>query len=171
MGAQPRGSPFVVSVPWGSIPRPWGMWFSLLQQLRRGIVTHAPLPEHLRRGRLGEQVARRHLETRGLRFLTANYQSRRGEIDLIFRDDNCLVFVEVKTRSSEDWARPAASVGAAKRRRLSLTAEDYLRCLKDRRVPSRFDVVEVLLEGGAVREVRHVINAFPWDPSPVHRFR
>lgn len=98
-----------------------------------------------------------------MRFLLANFRSRHGEIDLILRDEDCLVFVEVKTRSSEDWTRPAAAVNARKRRLLSLTAEDYLRRLENRRVKSRFDVVEVLLHGGEVGEVRHLINAFPSD--------
>jgi len=129
------------------------------------------VPEHLRRGRLGEAAARRHLQDRGLKFLAANFQSRHGEIDLILRDGDCLVFVEVKTRSSEEWVRPAAAVNAAKRRRLSLTAEDYLRQLPDRRVASRFDVAEVLLTDGEVRDIRHIINAFPSDPRPVRRFR
>ena len=50
---------------------------------------------------------RNHLRRRGLEFLTANFRSKRGEIDLVFREGDCLVFVEVKTRSSEDWVRPA----------------------------------------------------------------
>src|SRR5947209_1320408 len=78
-----------------------------------------------RHGELGERVARKHLRGLGLKFLTANFRSKRGEIDLVFRDGDCLVFVEVKTRSSEDWVRPAASVNADKRRRLSQTALDY----------------------------------------------
>lgn len=121
------------------------------------------LPEHLRRGRLGEAAAKRELERHGLKFLTANFRSEHGEIDLVFRDSDCLVFVEVKARSSEDWVRPAAAVDARKRRLLSLTAEDYLRKLADRRVKWRFDVVEVLLADGEVREVRHVVNAFVGD--------
>ena len=60
-------------------------------------------PLHLQRGALGERAARKHLARHGLKFLTANFRSARGEIDLIFRDQDCLVFVEVKTRSSEDW--------------------------------------------------------------------
>jgi putative endonuclease len=70
------------------------------------------------------------------------------------------VFVEVKTRSSEDWTRPAAAVDARKRRLLSQTALDYLRLLKQPQVKIRFDIVEVLLEAGAVREVRHLPNTF-----------
>jgi len=120
-------------------------------------------PVHLQRGILGEHAARMHLEQDGLKFLTANFRSDHGEIDLIFRDGDCLVFVEVKTRSSEEWTRPAAAVDARKRRLLSLTAEDYLRKLEDRRVKWRFDIVEVLLADGVVSEVRHVVHAFVGD--------
>src|ERR1700689_5984530 len=84
-------------------------------------------PEHLRRGELGERAAKKYLQKQGLKFLAANFRSARGEIDLIFRDDDCLAFVEVKTRSSEDWSRPAAAVNAERRRRLSQCALDYLR--------------------------------------------
>jgi putative endonuclease len=118
-------------------------------------------PEHLRRGALGEKAAKQHLQQRGLKFLTANFRSERGEIDLIFRDVDCLVFVEVKTRSSEEWTRPAAAVNARKKRLLSQTALDYLRRLKNPQVKIRFDIVEVLLKDGAVNEVRHLPNTFP----------
>ena len=118
------------------------------------------LPLHLRRGQLGERVAKKHLQRLGLKFLTANYRSERGEIDLIFRERDCLVFVEVKTRSSEDWTRPAAAVNAAKRERLSRTALDYLKLLRHPQVKFRFDIVEVLLNDDAVREVRHLPNTF-----------
>ncbi len=129
----------------------------------------ADLPEHLRRGQLGEAAARRELERAGLKFLAANYRSAHGELDLVFRDGDCLAFVEVKTRSSEDWVRPAAAVDARKRRALSLTAEDYRRQLRDPRVKWRFDVVEVLLADGEVREVRHVVKAFVGDTRKVRR--
>jgi len=117
-------------------------------------------PEHLRRGRLGERAAKNYLRRQGLKFLTANFRSDRGEIDLVFRESDCLVFVEVKTRSSEDWTRPASAVDARKRRLLSQTALDYLRRLKNPAVKIRFDIVEVLLADGAVREVRHLPNTF-----------
>ena len=115
---------------------------------------------NLQRGELGERAARKHLRGLGLKFLTANYRSKRGEIDLVFRDGDCLVFVEVKARSSEDWVRPAASVDARKRRLLSQTALDYLKLLKQPPVKIRFDIVEVLLSDGAVREIRHLPNTF-----------
>ncbi len=117
-------------------------------------------PEHLRRGRAGEEAARHHLQRLGLKYLTANFRSDRGEIDLVFRDGDCLVFVEVKTRTSGGWVRPAGAVNARKRRLLSMTALDYLKRLPDRRVSIRFDIVEVLLNDGQVTEVRHLPNAF-----------
>jgi putative endonuclease len=120
-------------------------------------------PLHLRHGRLGEQAAKRHLRRLGLRFLTANYAARRGEIDLIFRDRDCLVFVEVKTRSSEEWTRPAAAVDRERRQRLTRAALDYLALLKKPPVKVRFDIVEVLLQESRVREVRHLPNAFPME--------
>ena len=117
-------------------------------------------PEHLRRGTSGERAAKKHLQKNGLKFLAANFRSARGEIDLIFRDGDCLAFVEVKTRSSEDWARPASAVNAGRRRRLSQCALDYLRLLKNPEVKIRFDIVEVLLADGEVREIRHLPDTF-----------
>ncbi len=119
------------------------------------------LPVHLEKGRLGERAAKRFLRRHGMKFLTANFRSPRGEIDLIFRDRDCLVFVEVKTRSREDWVRPAAAVNARKRRLLSKAALDYLQRLNHPPVKIRFDIVEVLLSADAlVREVRHLPNTF-----------
>ena len=119
---------------------------------------------HLRHGRVGESAARKHLQRLGLKFLTANFRSKRGEIDLVLRDQDCLVFVEVKTRSSEAWTRPAAAVNARKRGLLSKTALDYLRLIDNPQVRVRFDVVEVLLIDGEVREIRHLPNTFAMTP-------
>jgi putative endonuclease len=120
----------------------------------------ALLPLHLKRGDLGEKAAKKHLRRLGLKFLTANYRSPRGEVDLIFRDRDCLVFIEVKTRSSEEWTRPAAAVDQEKKRLLSQAALDYLRLLKSPQIKMRFDIVEVLLSAGAVDQIRHLPNAF-----------
>jgi putative endonuclease len=132
---------------------------NLFAKLKAGFTVKTE-PEHLRRGRLGEQAARKFCRRAGLKFLAANFRSERGEIDLVFRDADCLVFVEVKTRSSEEWTRPAAAVDARKRRLLSQTALDYLRALKHPAVKLRFDIVEVLLTDGVVREIRHLPNTF-----------
>ncbi len=131
-------------------------FFEKLKSLFVGQVQ----PEHLRRGELGERAAKKFLQHAGLKFLTANFRSARGEIDLVFRAGDCLVFVEVKTRSSEDWSRPADAVDARKKRLLSQTALDYLKLLKNPPVKFRFDIVEVLLAKGEVREIRHLPNTF-----------
>lgn len=136
-------------------------WFTTLREARQRT-------EHLRRGRLGERAARTHLRRLGMKFLTANFRGR-GEADLVFRDAEVLVFVEVKTRSSEVWVRPARAVDARKQRLLTQTALDYLRLLKFPNVPVRFDIVEVLLANGKVREVRHLPNTFRM--SPPYRYR
>src|SRR6516164_5782406 len=120
-------------------------------------------PEHLRRGRLGERAAKRYLQRQGLKFLTANFRSPRGEIDLVFRERDCLVFIEVKTRSSEEWTRPAAAVNKERRQRLSRAALDYLRLLRNPQVKLRFDIVEVLLNNSEVREIRHLPNTFQME--------
>jgi putative endonuclease len=133
---------------------------NLLERLKDQISGKVQ-PEHLRRGELGERAAKKYLQKLGLKFLAANFRSTRGEIDLIFRDGDCLVFVEVKTRSSEEWTRPASAVDARKRTLLSQTALDYLRRLKNPPVKIRFDIVEVLLADGAVREIRQLPNTFP----------
>jgi putative endonuclease len=135
---------------------------NLIRRIKEWLTGPAR-PEHLRHGKLGERAAKKYLRQHGLKFLTANFRSAHGEIDLVFRDGDCLVFVEVKARSSENWTRPAAAVNAAKRRRLSQTALAYLRQLKNPQVKIRFDIVEVLLADGKVREVRHLPNTFPLE--------
>lgn len=125
-------------------------------------------PLHLTYGKQGERAAKAHLKRHGLKFLTANFRSSRGEIDLVFRDRDCLVFIEVKTRSSEDWERPAAAVDAERRRRLTRAGLDYLHLLRNPKVKVRFDIVEVLLDNGAVREIRHLPNSF--EMSRPHRY-
>jgi putative endonuclease len=129
----------------------------------RCLLGRKPLPVNLQRGALGEAAAKKQLRRLGLKFLTANFRSPRGEIDLVFREGDCLVFVEVKTRSSEEWARPAAAVNKERRQRLTRAALDYLRLLRNPEVKVRFDIVEVLLDNDAVREVRHLPNTFAME--------
>ena len=112
---------------------------------------------------MGERAAKKQLKRLGLKFLTANFRSGRGEIDLVFREQDCLVFVEVKTRSSEEWVRPAAAVNKERRQRLTRAALDYLRLLNNPDIKVRFDIVEVLLQNGSIHEVRHLPNTFPME--------
>jgi putative endonuclease len=135
---------------------------NILNRLR-SLLRRNALPVNLHHGAMGEAAAKKQLRRLGLKFLTANFRSPRGEIDLVFRDDDCLVFVEVKTRSSEEWVRPAAAVNKERRQRLTRAALDYLRLLQNPKIKVRFDIVEVLLQNGAVHEVRHLPNTFPME--------
>lgn len=126
-----------------------------------GLFSAGGKPEHLRRGELGEQAAKKHLKKQRLKFLTANYRVREGEIDLVFRDGKVLVFVEVKTRSGEDWTRPADAVDLSKQQKLNRAANAYLRSVNYPEVHYRFDIVEVLLVAGKVSDIRHLPDAFP----------
>jgi putative endonuclease len=134
---------------------------NLLAKLKTRLAAAQASPAHLRAGVLGEKAAKKFLKQLGLKFLTANFRSPRGEIDLVFRDGDCLIFVEVKTRSSEEWSRPAAAVDAERRRRLTRCCLDYLQLLNNPGIKTRFDIVEVLMTDGQVREIRHLPNTFP----------
>ena len=126
------------------------------------------VPEHLRRGRLGEVAAKRHLKSAGLKFLVANFKTKDSEIDHVFRDDDCLVFVKVKARTKCGWTRPAAAVDQRKRSLLSKAAREYVRQLRDPNVKFRFGIVDVLLVDGEVNEVRHIPNVFPLTKANRH---
>ena len=96
------------------------------------------------------------------------FKTKDSEIDLVFRDDDCLVFVEVKARTEGGWTRPAAAVDQRKWSLLSKVAREYVRQLRDPNVKFRFDIVEVLLVDGEVNEVRHIPNAFPLTKAKRH---
>lgn len=119
---------------------------------------------NIRLGIFGEQAASQHLSEKGMRLLTRNYRTPRGEIDLIFRDRDCLVFVEVKTRSEGARTRPADAVDVRKQQRISRAAETYLRRINAPRTVWRFDVVEVLIEGERVSRIEHLKNVFAMHP-------
>lgn len=93
-----------------------------------------------RRGTEAEHAARGFLEQQGLRFVTANYHCRRGEIDLVMRDGETLVFVEVRLRSNPRYGGAAASVDYHKQKKLVSTAEHYLQT-SGFDGPARFDVI------------------------------
>jgi putative endonuclease len=122
-------------------------------------------PSHIVSGEWGEREAGRHLKSKGWKVLGLRVrEANREEIDIVARDGDVLVFVEVKTRASESFGRPIESVDRKKRELLCKAAARYLVKLKDPRIFYRFDVIEVIgtpKEG--VSELRHVENAFPMD--------
>lgn len=119
-------------------------------------------PAHLKTGKWGEAVAAQYLRRHGCKILGARVRvGRRDELDIVARDGETLVFVEVKTRASERMGRPIESVKQGKRRALGRAAWRYMQHLKTRPPYFRFDVVEVVgSEEAGDPEVRHIRNAF-----------
>jgi putative endonuclease len=112
-------------------------------------------------GRAGEVEAARVLARSGLVILERNLRSRLGEIDLLARDGQTLVFVEVKARRGSSGDPPEAAVNARKRARLGRLALGYLAARRLGERSCRFDVVAVSLdEAGAVTGTRHIRSAF-----------
>ena len=101
-------------------------------------------------GNYGERVAAAFLRPKGYRILYRNYRTTRGEIDLICRDADVLVFVEVRTRASVDFGRPVETINAAKKESLRYAAQRYLELLDRPEVHYRFDAVEVMLNAGEI---------------------
>ncbi len=133
---------------------------------RRVLSSVARKYPHLRAGAWGEGLAAKELKKKGFKILGTRVRiGKRDELDLVARDGEVLVFVEVKTRKSERFGRPVSSVDRAKRHTLSRAAVRYIKRLKDPHVYFRFDVVEVVGEIDAPDPpvIRHIENAFPLD--------
>ncbi len=94
-------------------------------------------------GRFGEDLAAVHLERIGLEVLARNWRCPRGELDIVAREDRCLVVVEVKTRRSLDFGHPAEAVGWSKQARLRRLAAEWLQGSAGRFDEVRIDVVAV----------------------------
>lgn len=109
------------------------------------------------RGEEAEALAAAFLEARGLRPLERNWRCRFGEIDLILRDGDTVVFVEVRRRAGEAFGGAAASITAAKREKLLITARHYLSGLPDM-PPCRFDAVLVSGEPPRIEWLRNAIE-------------
>jgi len=96
------------------------------------------------RGAWAEDHACDYLARRGLEVLVRNYRCRHGEIDLVLRDADALVFTEVRYRANREWVSGAQSVDAAKQRRLLASAEHFLQRHREHaRRACRFDVVDI----------------------------
>ncbi len=115
-------------------------------------------------GERGEKEAARYLQKQGYDIVERNVRTRLGEIDLVARHRGVLVFVEVKTRSSGEFAAPELSVDERKRRKLFELAQAYLGRLGEE-VDCRFDVLGIILPPTGRPVIRHIRNAFRLDPQ------
>ena len=130
-----------------TVQKAWQAWCGKAGEPDCGGGGTPTQAEHLRRGAAAEALAAAHLESHGLAILVRNLRCRGGEVDLIARDRNSIVFVEVRLRSNPRFGGAAASITATKQQRVILAARYWLagagRAYAN--APCRFDAV--LLEG------------------------
>ncbi len=117
-------------------------------------------------GDMGELIAARWLAAHGRKVLYRNYRGgNRGEVDIVARHRDVLTFVEVKSRTSTAFGRPADAVGPDKQRLIQRGAMDWLRLLGNPRIKFRFDIAEVILTQGELPRVNVIENAFQMPDS------
>jgi putative endonuclease len=107
-------------------------------------------------GQLGEGIALQYLEKKGLELVSRNFSTRFGEIDLIMRDKEVTVFVEVKAKKTEDWGTPEEMFTQSKYRKVKNMAVVFL---KGKEVPCRIDMVAIVLDpDNSVQRLDHYEN-------------
>ena len=124
----------------------------------------APRGDHLETGREAENRAAALLRSRGWTVLDRNYRAPRGELDIVARDGEYVVFVEVRARHSDDFGDPVETVGAAKRAALRRAARAWLAAHAMEDEPVRFDIIT--FGGAELDEVARYEDVFgfedPW---------
>ena len=121
-------------------------------------------PTNLRsRGTEGEELALNYLQHKGYHLVQQNFRfGRSGEIDLIMKDGEVWVFVEVKSRRSHAYGMPEESVTPAKRKQIQRIAKGFVHVMKLTEYEARFDVIAVdyATGSGGKPEIRHHVDAF-----------
>ena len=116
------------------------------------------MKDHIELGKTGEDIAAAHLEGKGYLILERNWRLGKEEIDIIARDGNFVVIVEVKTRTSNVLIEPEASVTKAKQRILVRTANAYMN-YRRQSGEVRFDIVTILIRREG-ETINHIEDAF-----------
>jgi len=110
-------------------------------------------------GARGERAALRELRRAGMRLRRRNWRSRSGEVDLVMQEGDTIVFVEVRSRTSDASARPMELLGSRKQQRMVRVAEEYLYRYRLLDRPWRIDCVFVTFNERGTPEFEHVRNA------------
>ncbi len=109
-------------------------------------------------GKEGERIAKEFLKKKGYSILQENYRTPFGEIDIIAREKDVLVFVEVKTRTDLTFGSPFEAVNQRKKDKIKKVALSYMKRLK-KECPARFDVLSINVEDGR-EKIEHIRDAF-----------
>lgn len=115
-------------------------------------------------GRIGEDISVRYLEQIGYTIIERNFECKQGEIDIIARDKEELVFVEVKTRSSALYGQPKEAVDKTKKKHIYRSAEYYVYAKHLENKPIRIDIIEVYKKRGKFM-VHHIKQAITEKPK------
>ena len=111
-------------------------------------------------GKAGEEIALKFLKEKGFEIIEQNYRYGHGEIDIIAKDGEIIVFIEVKTRKNLEFGPPEMSVTKNKQRQIRKIAGAYLLEKNIKDVDCRLDVVAILLNKNLPPEINHIENAF-----------
>lgn len=111
-------------------------------------------------GQWGEEVALKYLKRKKYKVVNKGLRLLRGEIDVIAYDKKILVFIEVKTRSSQKFGFPEESVTLSKQKQIKKLAQGYLTSHNIEDVECRFDVLSINLDENKNCFIRHIKNAF-----------
>lgn len=111
-------------------------------------------------GTLGEEEACRFLRKKGFKILDRNYRAGSCEIDIVARDGKLILFVEVKTRLSRDFASPWENVGYRKRKNLKSAARIYIQEHSSSGFEYRFDVISIVVNDALKAEIEWIQQAF-----------
>lgn len=131
----------------------------VLDRLFKGRRPFSPDATSKELGQIGEDEALRFLNKKGCKLLDRNYRTRFGEVDIIVKDRDVLVFVEVKTRRGSAYGAPKEAVGHAKIERMTKASLEYLSSFgEDTSV--RFDVIGIEVSKDGSFEVEHITDAF-----------
>ena len=111
-------------------------------------------------GNLGEKLAQKFLKKNGYRIVETNFNCRRGEIDIIAKHNDWLVFVEVRSKSTLGFGTPEESITAGKKHRVKTAAYYYLRQLEKQPQFWRIDVIVIEIDrAGKASRLEHIENA------------
>lgn len=114
---------------------------------------------HIELGKKGEIIARQFIEDNGYTVLAVNWRFRHKEIDIICKYENYIVFVEVKTRTSDFFQKPYDAVEIKKQKLLIDAAEEYINEYNDFK-EIRFDIISIIYNNNKVQSIEHIKEAF-----------
>jgi len=117
------------------------------------------MAQHIKTGKKGEVLALEYIKNKGYKILETNWRYRRSEVDIIAMDQKTLVFIEVKTRSSDYFGKPEIAVTNRKKKLLVDAGTAYMQEV-DHTWEIRFDIIAIVLRSENDIEIQHFIDAF-----------